>query len=68
MQMNIQFTPNFIKKFDSVPKCEYSNRIALLVFKRMIKILRLLKTQFFTINRDKPHIPSKLYNQINISW
>lgn len=60
MQMNIQFTPNFIKNFDSVPKCEYSNRIALLVFKRIIKILPLLKTQFFTINRDKPHIPSKL--------
>lgn len=57
--MNIQFTPNFINFFDSVPKCEYS--------KRIIKILPLLKTQFFTINRDKPHIPSKLYNQINIS-
>lgn len=65
--MNIKFTPNFINFFYSVPKYEYSNRIALLVFKRMIKILRLLKTQFFTINRDKPHIPSKLYNQINIS-
>lgn len=47
MQMNIQFTPNFIKIFDSVPKCEYSNRIALLVFKRIIKILPLLKTHFF---------------------